>query len=95
MKPLTLADGKRVYDKYCSVCHTPGSAYLNAPALGDKQAWAPLIKKGIVNLFMNVTHGHGNMAPKGGCTTCTDADLVAATKYMVHESKSQGNYTLW
>lgn len=95
MKPLTLADGKRVYDKYCSVCHTPGSTYLNAPALGDKQAWAPLIKQGMVNLFLNVTHGHGNMAPKGGCTTCTDADLVAATKYMVHESKSQGNYTLW
>ncbi len=95
LKKLTLADGKKIYQNYCSVCHNPDTHYPGAPIIGDHSAWKPLVHKGMVQLFLSVTHGHGGMAPRGGCTSCNDADLVAATKYMVHESTTQGNYTLW
>jgi len=38
-------DGKAVFDKVCTVCHTAGVA--GAPKLGDKTAWAPRIKTGM------------------------------------------------
>lgn len=92
-KPLTLADGKQIYQKSCSVCHDDGK--LGAPKLGDKTRWAPLIKQNMDVLFENTIKGIGNMPRKGGCPLCTNSEIEAAVKYMVEESKTTGNYSLW
>lgn len=88
----TLADGKRIYEDTCSVCHAKG--LLGAPKLRDKAVWAPLIKQNMDVLFTHTIHGYKRMPPRGTCISCTNAELQAAVKYMVQES-SDGDYSLW
>ena len=76
------ADGKAVYDKSCAGCH---SAMPSAPKLGDKAAWAPLLKKGQKELIASVIKGKSPMPPKGGAAN--DADATAATEYMISAVK--------
>jgi len=95
VKQLTVQDGEKIYNKYCSVCHAPNSNYLNTPKLGDKDAWKPLIKKGVDVLYVNTIHGIGDMPAKGACRSCSDAQIKAALLYMLEKSKTSGNYTLW
>ncbi|MBS0349840.1 MAG: cytochrome c5 family protein [Proteobacteria bacterium] len=92
-KQLTLEDGKQIYEQYCQACHN--GAYPGAPKLGDKAAWAPLIKQGMDILILNTVNGIGNMPAKGSCAKCNTAQIKAAVKYMVNESKSEGDYMLW
>lgn len=92
-KQLTLADGKQIYEQYCQACHN--GAYPGAPKTGDKTAWQPLIHKGIDVLILNTLSGIGNMPAKGSCAKCNTAEIKAAVKYMVNESKSEGDYMLW
>ena len=93
VKILTLKDGKQLYNEYCAACHD--GHYKGAPVSGDKQAWKPLIGKGMDTLILNSIHGINNMPPKGGCASCNDAQVIAAVKYMVHTSKERGDYNLW
>ena len=74
------ADGKAVYEKSCGGCHA-----AMAPKLGDKAAFAPLIKKGLNDVAAVVIKGKGAMPPKGGAAS--DADAKAATEYMLSKSK--------
>jgi cytochrome c5 len=79
---VAAADGKAVYDKTCAGCHT---AIPTAPKLGDKAAWAPLIKRGSKDLIASVIKGKPPMPPKGGAAS--DADAAAATEYMINAAK--------
>jgi cytochrome c5 len=81
----TGADGKAVFDKVCTVCHTAGVA--NAPKPGDKAAWAPRIKTGMDALMQSVIKGKGAMPPKAGNPSLSDAEIRAAIEYMVSQSK--------
>lgn len=90
---LTLADGARIYQENCSVCHAEGK--LGAPKLGDKAAWAPRIRKDMDILFTHVIKGYNRMPPKGTCIACSNEEVLAAAKYMVQESKTSGDYSLW
>lgn len=90
---VNLANGKKVYEQNCSICHTEGN--LGAPKLGDKAAWAPLIKKNLDTLFDNTITGYKGMPARGGCTTCKDTDIIDAVVYMVQQSKQGGDYLLW
>jgi len=92
VKP-TLADGKRIYDETCSVCHAKG--LLGSPKMGDKAVWAPLIKQGMDILFAHTINGYRRMPAKGTCLSCTNAEVQAAVIYMVQESKTSGDYSLW
>ncbi len=92
-KQLTLADGQRIYNQYCASCHN--GSYPGAPKTGDKQVWQPLIKKGMDVLIINSVKGINNMPPRGSCSTCSTAEIKAAVKYMVNESKTEGDYMLW
>ena len=94
-KQLTLADGKKVYGEYCAVCHEANSNYPGAPKTGDKAAWEPLIKKGMGTLFIHSIRGYKNMPAKGGCPECSNAQVIAAVKFMVNKSKTKGDYVLW
>jgi len=78
--------GKAIYDKVCAVCHAKG--LMNAPKLGDKAMWEPLIKKGGANaLTASVIAGKGVMAPRAGVASLSDADIRASVEYMINQVK--------
>jgi cytochrome c5 len=77
---VSAADGKAVYDKSCAGCHA-----AMAPKMGDKAAFAPLIKRGVNAVAAAVIKGKGAMPPKGGAAS--DADVKAAVEYMFSKSK--------
>jgi cytochrome c5 len=86
------ANGKEVYEENCSMCHNEGKK--GAPKLGDKAQWKPLIAKNIDVLVDNTIKGEYH--PKnGGCKKCTTGEILEAIKYMVSQSKTEGNYSLW
>jgi len=76
------ADGQTVYNQNCGACHN-----AMKPKLGDKDAWAPLIKEGIDALVATTIKGKGAMPPRGGKPNLSDDDIKAAVEYMV--SKAQ------
>jgi cytochrome c5 len=76
------ADGQAVYNQNCSACHNNMK-----PKIGDKDAWAPLIKQGPDALAASVIKGKGAMPPRGGKPNLSDDDIKAAVAYL--ESKSQ------
>jgi len=78
--PAAAADGKAVYEKTCKGCHT-----AMKPKMGDKAAWAPLIKQGAATLTAVVVKGKPPMPPKGGAAS--EADVKAAVEYMISQSK--------
>jgi cytochrome c5 len=91
--PLTLEEGKQVYEDHCSICHATGK--FNASKVGDKTVWAPLIKQNMDILFRNALHGHIQAPGGNNCSTCSDAEVIAATKYMAQQSRNNGDYSLW
>lgn len=93
MKPLTLEDGKRIYDSNCSVCHKSG--FKNAPITGDKQAWTPVVKDGFISIYQDVMNGDKGHPLHGACTTCSDGEIKAAIKYMLSQSTTTKDYNLW
>jgi cytochrome c5 len=76
------ADGQAVYAAACGGCHN-----LLKPKLGDKDAWAPLMKQGEDNLVASVIKGKGAMPARAGKQNLSDDDIKAAVEYM--ESKVQ------
>jgi len=74
--PVAAADGKAVWEKSCAGCHT-----VLAPKIGDKAAWAPLIKRGAADLTASVIKGKAPMPPKGGAAS--EADVKAAVEYII------------
>ncbi|MBP6019478.1 MAG: cytochrome c5 family protein [Burkholderiaceae bacterium] len=77
--------GEKLYRSSCMVCHTTGAA--NAPKLGNKAAWAPLIELGMDSMLDVAIKGKGAMPPRGGAMKADDEAIRAAIEYMV--SKSQ------
>jgi cytochrome c5 len=83
------ADGKKVYETTCNVCH--GAGIAGAPKFGDKAAWAPRLAQGVNVLHQHALQGFqgkaGLMPPKGGNTALADADVAAAVDYMAAAAK--------
>lgn len=85
------SSGKLIYQDHCAVCHDSGKG---APKIGDKEAWKPLIAKNMDVLVEAVVSG--DQHPKnGGCNQCSTGEIVEAIKYIVSQSKTEGNYSLW
>ena len=78
--PLAAANGKAVYDKYCSLCHK-----MLKPKMGDQAAWAPLIAQGVDALTASVIKGKGMMLPRGGAAS--DEEVRAAVEYLIRQNK--------
>jgi cytochrome c5 len=55
------------------------------PKMGDKEAWAPLIKQGADALTASVVKGKPPMPPKGGAAN--EGDVKAAVEYIISQSK--------
>lgn len=83
--PADAAEGKKVYDETCHVCHATG--LLGSPKFGDKAAWAPRIAQGMNTLYNAALHGLRSMPPKGGNASLTDAQVKAGVDYMTSAAK--------
>jgi len=77
--------GEKLYKQACAACHVAGVA--GAPKFADKAAWAPRIATGMDVMVASVIKGKGIMPAKGGAASASDADLRAATQYMVDAAK--------
>ena len=78
-----LPNGKAVYDANCAACHATGAG--GAPRAGDAAAWTDRFGRGINTLFRSAIAGKGAMPPKGGNASLSDAEVRAATDYMVSQ----------
>lgn len=86
------SSGKEVYLENCAVCHSEGKE--GAPKLGDKTNWDRLARKNIDVLFKDTMHGKSH--PKsGGCSQCSSGEVLEAIKYMLSQSTTEGNFSLW
>jgi cytochrome c5 len=80
----TADAGKATYDTACFACHGTGAA--GAPILGNKDAWAARLGKGIDTLYSNAINGINAMPPKGGAVSLSDDQVKAVVDYMVGQS---------
>lgn len=84
-----LVKGEAVYKASCSVCHAMGVA--GAPKLNDKAGWQPRIAQGKAVLHQHAIKGFtgskGVMPAKGGNSSLSDDDVMAAVDYMVSQAK--------
>lgn len=77
--------GSEVYDSACAACHNSGAA--GAPKMGDSDAWADRIDKGLDTLVDHAINGFNAMPAKGGCSSCSDEEIEVAVEYIVEESE--------
>lgn len=79
--------GEDVYNGACMACHATGAA--GAPMVGDADAWAPRVAKGIDALYASGVNGVAgtSMIARGGCGDCSDEEIHAAVDYMVNNSQ--------
>lgn len=82
--PAFAHSGKAIYEQTCFACH--GSGLLDAPKLGDKEAWAPRIAQGKKVLNEHADYGFNSMPPHGGNDDFSDKDIEVAIDYMVQQS---------
>ena len=74
------ASGEQVYKEVCFACHATGLE--KAPKLGDRKAWAPLIKEGQSKLTADGWIGVRAMPPRGGKADLSLEDFSRAAAYM-------------
>lgn len=83
--PAAVRSGDAVYGETCMACHASGVA--GAPKAGDAGAWASRLAQGSGVLIQHALQGYKGMPPKGGCTSCSDAEIKAAVEYLLAKSK--------
>ncbi len=78
--PAAERSGEEIVKAQCYKCHETGEG--GAPKMGDKQAWAPRVSRGLDTVTKSAIKGHGNMPARGGMADLTDAELTKALLYM-------------
>jgi len=73
--------GEELYATKCFSCH--GSGVGGAPKLGETEAWAPRLEKGMDEVFNNAWNGFGAMPAKGICMDCSEDEIKSAIDYMI------------
>lgn len=76
---------EQIYQSKCFGCHGTGAA--GAPKVGDADAWAPRIAKGMDALLSSAVNGLNAMPPKGLCMDCSKEELRGVIEYMVNASQ--------
>lgn len=76
--------GDEVYKAVCSMCH--GAGLMNAPKLGDKDAWKARNAQGLDTLVEHAIKGFNSMPAKGGNPALSDNEVASAVKYMANEA---------
>lgn len=81
--------GQNIYDSLCVSCH--GSGIPGIPQMGDVDAWAPRIERGMDTLYTNAIEGYtgesGMMMPPRGGGDYSDDKVKAAVDYIVDNSQ--------
>jgi len=72
--------GEQVYKAGCMACHATGVE--KAPKLGDRKAWAPLIREGQHVLTAHGWVGVRGMPARGGQPDLSLEEFARATAYM-------------
>ena len=72
--------GEQIYNGICQVCHDVG--LINAPKLGDINAWKDRAKKGKSVLYEHAINGFNAMPAKGG-GYISDIEVKSAVDYML------------
>ena len=80
----TVSKAEKIYEASCSACHA--NAAIGAPVLGDKEAWAEVVSKGIDTVYANALNGINAMPPKGGADI-SEQELKEVVDYMINVSK--------
>lgn len=78
--------GKQVVDEQCAKCHAKG--VNGAPKIGDREAWAPRLKRGMDALTLSAIRGHGGMPARGERADLTDGEIKAAINYMFNPASA-------
>jgi cytochrome c5 len=77
--------GEKIFKEFCSACHAKYPTIdVQAPRIGDVNAWKKRKKLGIETLLMITIQGVGAMPARGGCFECSDEELREAIQYMIH-----------
>ncbi|MBM3345292.1 MAG: cytochrome c5 family protein [Betaproteobacteria bacterium] len=76
--------GEEIVKTACFVCH--GAGVAGAPKIGDKAAWAPLLKTGLDGLLKSSIKGKGAMPPRGGLPDLSDYELARAIVNIANKS---------
>jgi len=74
-------DGASIYNSVCMACHETGAA--GAPVRGDEAAWSDRVEKGFATLLDHSINGFNAMPARGGNPNLSDAEMEAATAYLV------------
>ena len=72
------------YTDNCMPCH--GAEGMGAPVVGDKDAWAKVMKKGMDRVYLNGINGINGMPPMGGASVSKD-EFKKLVDYMMKKSK--------
>jgi len=78
--PAVERRGEQIVRAQCAKCHQAGTD--GAPRIGDRDAWAPRLKRGVDYLVRSAINGHGPMPARGGMADLTDSELRGAIVYM-------------
>lgn len=76
--------GQQVYETTCQACHA--TKFDKAPQLGDRKAWAPLLKEGQAVVTAHAFLGIRNMPPKGGNNELSLEEFARAAAYMARQA---------
>ena len=82
--PKTEKTGQQVVETVCAACHATGA--LNAPKIGDKDAWAKRLAQGYETLTQHAVKGLRQMPPRGGNPDLSDTELARAVAYMANQA---------
>ena len=74
-------DGQAAYEAVCASCHREGID--GAPATGDASAWSGRSQLWMAVLSEHVKTGYLQMPARGGDEAMSDANIEAATEYML------------
>jgi cytochrome c5 len=86
--PAVMRTGEQVVQAQCATCHQEGKD--GAPRIGDRQAWAPRLSKGLDAVVKSAIHGHGGMPARGGLPDLSDAEIHGAIVYMFNKGLPAG-----
>lgn len=79
--------GRKIFNQFCTSCHGKQPIIdIQAPHIGDKNAWDIRKKMGLDILLKITTTGVGAMPARGGCFECTDDELRQTIRYILQES---------
>ena len=81
--------GEEVVKSTCVGCHGPGTA--GAPKIGDQQAWAKRIEKGLEQLTKSAIAGVRSMPSHGGNEQLSDLEIARAIVTMANQSGGKLN----